>query len=164
MSDRTKETYSSSSSDDLINRNDSPICATDDTTYDTYDADATTNYGVRAAKRLDARKETATDVSIHEYEAPSGARIKRTNFENGRGRTTYNPNTGAYDELLDYSTDDADHHHREKLNADGVYELRDVDLHKDGARHVHREYNNPITGITTSVRGTMSDRAFELDF
>ncbi|KAE8367561.1 hypothetical protein BDV27DRAFT_154851 [Aspergillus caelatus] len=164
MSDRTNETYSSSSSDDVIDGTDSPICAADDTTYDTYDADATTNYGVRAAKRLDTKKETATDVSIHEHEAPSGARIKRTSFENGRGRTTYDPDTGAYDELLDYSTDDADHHHREKLDADGVYQLRDVDLRKDGTRHVHREYNNPITGITTSVQGTMSDRAFELDF
>ncbi|KAE8137397.1 hypothetical protein BDV38DRAFT_246738 [Aspergillus pseudotamarii] len=164
MSDRTNETYSSSSSDDLIHGTDSPICTAGDRTYDTYDADATTNYGVRAAKRLGTKKEKATDVSIHEYEAPSGARIKRTNFKNGRGRTTYNPSTGAYDELLDYSTDDADHHHREKLNADGVYELRDVNLRKDGTRHVHREYNNPITGITTSVQGTMSDRAFELDF
>lgn len=103
-------------------------------------------------------------MSIHEYEAPSGTKIKKTNFENGRGRTIYNSSTGAYDEILDYGTDDAEHHHREKLSADGIYQLRDVDLHRDGTRHVHREYNNPIAGITTSVEGTMSDRAFEADF
>ncbi|KAB8274780.1 hypothetical protein BDV30DRAFT_86256 [Aspergillus minisclerotigenes] len=164
MCDRRNDSHSSSSSDDLLEGTDSPICAANDTTYDIYDADATTNYGVRAAQRLNTKKEIATDMSIHEYEAPGGARVKRTNFGKGRGRTIYSPNTGAYDETLDYSTDDAEHHHREKLSADGIYQLRDVDLHRDGTRHVHREYNNPIAGITTSVEGTMSDRAFEADF
>ncbi|KAE8327915.1 hypothetical protein BDV39DRAFT_204627 [Aspergillus sergii] len=144
MSDRRNDSHSSLSSDDLLEGTDRPICATNDTTYDTYDADATTNYGARAAKRLNTKKQTATD--------------------NGHGRTIYSLNTGAYDETLDYSTDDAEHHHREKLSADGVYQLRGVDLRKDGTRHVHREYNNPIIGITTSVQGTMSDRAFEADF
>ncbi|KAE8315251.1 hypothetical protein BDV41DRAFT_574950 [Aspergillus transmontanensis] len=149
----------------MSDRTDSPICAANDKTYYTYDADATTNYGVRAAKHLNTKKEIPTDVRIHEYEASGGARVNRTNFENGRGRTIYSPNTGAHDETLDYSTDHGEHHYREKLSADGIYQLRDVDvdLRKDGTRHVHREYNNPITGITTSVRGTMSDRAFEAD-
>ncbi|KAF7621929.1 hypothetical protein F9C07_2285749 [Aspergillus flavus] len=164
MSDRRNDSHSSFSSDDLLEGTDSPICAASDTTYDTYDANATTNYGVQGAKRLNTEKRTATDMSIHEYEAPSGTKIKKTNFENGRGRTIYNPSTGAYDEILDYGTDDAEHHHREKLSADGIYQLRDVDLHRDGTRHVHREYNNPIAGITTSVEGTMSGRAFEAGF
>ncbi|OGM48293.1 hypothetical protein ABOM_002178 [Aspergillus bombycis] len=148
----------------MIGGADSPIHAAHDTACDTYDADATTNYGVRGAKRLSIKKETTTDVSIHECEAPSGDRIKRTNFENGHGCTIYNTNTGAYDETLDCGTDDGDHHHREKLTADSVYQLQDVDLHKDGTRYVYREYGNPITGITTCVRGTMGDRAFEADF
>ncbi|GAB1196596.1 hypothetical protein APSETT444_005868 [Aspergillus pseudonomiae] len=163
MSDRTNESYSSSSSSDMIDGVDGSIYVTHDTAY-TYDADATIKYGVRGAKRLSTKKETTTDMSIHEYESPSGEGIKRTNFENGRGRTIYNPNTGAYDEILDYSTDDGDYHHRGSLAPTGFYQLRDIDLHKDGRRHVHRECDNPITGITTSVRGTMSDRAFEADF
>ncbi|KAE8378668.1 hypothetical protein BDV26DRAFT_261322 [Aspergillus bertholletiae] len=154
MSDRTKAIGASLSSDNMANGTDRSILA----------ADTTPNSGVSGAKYRDAKQETTNDVSIHGYEASSGARIKRTKFENGCSRTIYNPNTRAYDEMLDYHTGDADHHHREKRSANGVYQMRSVDLHKDGTRHIHREYNNPITGVTTSVQGNMNDRAFEADF
>ncbi|KAE8391467.1 hypothetical protein BDV23DRAFT_182522 [Aspergillus alliaceus] len=162
MSDRDKVSNSFSS-----DSTDSPLYGTNaanNTTYDTYDPDATTDYGVRAAKPLRTYNKMATDVNTSEHDTASGAKVKRTTFENGRSRTIYSPETGAYEETLDYTEKGVQHHHREKLSSEGVYQSRDVELEKDGTRHVRREYKNPITGTSTSLRGTMSDRAFEMDF
>lgn len=69
-------------------------------------------------------------------------------YDTGYGTTTYDPNTGAYDQHLDYETDDARRHHRERVDDDGVYRHRDVDRRADGSTRAHREYDNPNTGTS----------------
>ncbi|KAJ5917933.1 hypothetical protein N7454_010308 [Penicillium verhagenii] len=67
-------------------------------------------------------------------------------YDTGYGTTSYNPSTGAYDQHLDYRTEDSRRHHRERLDSSGIYRHRDVDRRDDGTTHVHREYMNPNTG------------------
>lgn len=71
-----------------------------------------------------------------------------TTYDTGYGTTTYDPTSGAYDQHLDYRTDDSRRHHRERLDNTGVYRHRDVDRRDDGTTHVHREYDNPNTGTS----------------
>ncbi|KAJ5459627.1 uncharacterized protein N7458_001179 [Penicillium daleae] len=71
-----------------------------------------------------------------------------TTYDTGYGSTTYDPSSGAYDQHLDYRTDDSRRHHRERLDNSGVYRHRDVDRRDDGTTHVHREYDNPNTGTS----------------
>lgn len=71
-----------------------------------------------------------------------------TTYDTGYGTTTYDPSSGAYDQHLDYRTDNSRRHHRERLDPSGVYRHRDVDRHDDGTTHVHREYDNPNTGTS----------------
>ncbi|RAL16402.1 uncharacterized protein BO97DRAFT_440179 [Aspergillus homomorphus CBS 101889] len=40
------------------------------------------------------------------------------------------------------------HHRRERSTAGGVYLLREVEEREGGSRHVHREYENPGTGVS----------------
>ncbi|KAL4865849.1 hypothetical protein BDV12DRAFT_173797 [Aspergillus spectabilis] len=82
----------------------------------------------------------------------SGMRVKTTSFSHGEGSTLYDPESGAYDQILDYQTGSGGcKHHRERMTEDGVYQVKDVERQGDGSRHVHREYENPGTG-TRSVR------------
>ncbi|OQE29964.1 hypothetical protein PENSTE_c002G04815 [Penicillium steckii] len=71
-----------------------------------------------------------------------------TTYDTGYGTTAYDPSSGAYDQHLDYRTDNSRRHHRERLNSSGVYRHRDVDRRDDGTTHVHREYDNPNTGTS----------------
>lgn len=71
-----------------------------------------------------------------------------TTYDTGYGTTAYDPNSGAYDQHLDYRTDSSRRHHRERLDPSGVYRHRDVDRRDDGTTHVHREYDNPNTGTS----------------
>ncbi|KAL4900492.1 hypothetical protein BDW74DRAFT_182585 [Aspergillus multicolor] len=77
-------------------------------------------------------------------------RVKTTSFDNGEGSTVYDPESGAYDQVLDYATGSGGYrHHRERMTEDGVFQARDVVRREDGSRHVHREYDNPETGTRT---------------
>ncbi|KAJ5769486.1 hypothetical protein N7520_004045 [Penicillium odoratum] len=69
-------------------------------------------------------------------------------YDSGYGTTTYDLDTGAYDQHLDYRTADSQRHHRERLDSTGTYRHRDVDSRDDGTTHVHREYMNPNTGTS----------------
>jgi hypothetical protein len=88
------------------------------------------------------------------YDTPSttydttGYGLGTTGYGAGYGTTTYNPDTGAYDQHLDYRTDGTRRHHRERLDDSGVYRHRDVDRRDDGTARVHREYDNPNTGTS----------------
>ncbi|KAL4990425.1 hypothetical protein BDW68DRAFT_174902 [Aspergillus falconensis] len=74
-------------------------------------------------------------------------RVKTTSFDNGEGSTVYDPQSGAYDQMLDYATGSGEYrHHRERMTEDGIFQARDVTRREDGSRHVHREYENPATG------------------
>ncbi|KAJ6112186.1 hypothetical protein N7523_008247 [Penicillium sp. IBT 18751x] len=78
----------------------------------------------------------------------TGTTYGTSDYDTGYGVTTYDPDSGAYDQHLDYRTDSSRRHHRERLNDKGVYRHRDVDRRDDGTTHVHREYDNPITGTS----------------
>lgn len=88
------------------------------------------------------------------YDAPSTAYVTAGTTGLGNtygteyGTTTYDPNSGSYDQHLDYQTDSSRRHHRERLDENGVYRHRDVDHRDDGTTHVHREYDNPNTGTS----------------
>jgi hypothetical protein len=111
-------------------------------TYDNYDTTGTT-YDTTG---------TSYDPTGYSTYGTTGYGAASTGYGNtydtGYGTTTYDPSTGAYDQHLDYRTDDARRHHRERLDDTGVYRHRDVDRHDDGTTHVHREYDNPNTGTS----------------
>lgn len=68
--------------------------------------------------------------------------------DTGYGATTYDPNTGSYDQHLDFRTPAGRRHHRERVDDTGTYRHRDVDRYDDGSTRVHREYDNPNTGTS----------------
>ncbi|KAJ5749302.1 uncharacterized protein N7511_010998 [Penicillium nucicola] len=70
------------------------------------------------------------------------------NHDIGYGATTYDPNTGAYDQHLDYRTPAGRRHHRERVDQHGTFRHRDVDRYEDGSARVHKEYDNPNTGTS----------------
>ncbi|KAJ5909477.1 hypothetical protein N7504_004120 [Penicillium tannophilum] len=80
--------------------------------------------------------------------AATGLSYDADAYDTGYGTTAYDPSTGAYDQHLDYRTDDSRRHHRERLDSTGTYRHRDVDRRDDGSTHVHREYMNPNTGTS----------------
>ncbi|KAL4733687.1 hypothetical protein BDV11DRAFT_210022 [Aspergillus similis] len=90
----------------------------------------------------------ANDVDADVYgDGGTDLRVKTTSFDNGEGSTVYDPESGAYDQMLDYTTGSGEYrHHRERMTEDGVFQARDVTKRQDGTRHVHREYENPLTG------------------
>ncbi|OJJ02826.1 hypothetical protein ASPVEDRAFT_29373 [Aspergillus versicolor CBS 583.65] len=58
--------------------------------------------------------------------------------------------TGTSASVVDYATGSGGfRHHRERMTEDGVYQARDVKRRGDGSKHVHREYQNPVTGTRT---------------
>ncbi|KAL4954641.1 hypothetical protein BDW69DRAFT_183362 [Aspergillus filifer] len=60
-------------------------------------------------------------------------RLKRSTFEHGAGGTIYDPETGAYDSVLDFATEDGGFaHHWEIVSGDGFWQAEDV---VRGARH-----------------------------
>ncbi|KAL3438546.1 hypothetical protein BDV09DRAFT_108659 [Aspergillus tetrazonus] len=86
------------------------------------------------------------DADVYEDGSPD-LRVETTSFDNGEGSTVYDPESGAYDQMLDYTTSAGEYrHHRERMTEDGVFQTRDVTKRQDGTRHVHREYENPLTG------------------
>ncbi|KAE8150643.1 hypothetical protein BDV25DRAFT_139641 [Aspergillus avenaceus] len=155
---------STSSLDDLVLDADDSVPLTKSSANGNYKTEKVTRNGVSGSPCLDSDRSASPDLEDYEYDPVLGAQVKRVNTGNKHGRTIYNPDTGAYDEMLDYTINGVDHHHRERVSADGVYQLRDVETDKDGTKHIHKEYNDPITGTSTSVRGCMSDRAFQSDF
>ncbi|KAL6231474.1 hypothetical protein BDW75DRAFT_43206 [Aspergillus navahoensis] len=97
--------------------------------------------------------EDDNDVDANFYEDGSpDLRVKTTSFDNGEGSAVYDPESGAYDQMLDYTTGSGEYkHYRERMTEDGVFQARDVTRLEDGTRHVHREYVNPITGTRSVV-------------
>ncbi|KAL4881353.1 hypothetical protein BJY04DRAFT_218174 [Aspergillus karnatakaensis] len=91
-----------------------------------------------------------TDTPATSTADTDGMRVKTTNFTHGEGSTIYDPESGAYDQMVDYQTGEGGYrHHRERMTEDGVYQVRDVERRGDGSRHVHREYDNLGTGTRT---------------
>ncbi|KAL4808424.1 hypothetical protein BDV18DRAFT_158523 [Aspergillus unguis] len=104
---------------------------------------------VDAAPYTDSAAEGVTESYAYADGDPD-LRIKTSTFDNGEGSTIYDPESGAYDQMLDYTTGSGSYrHHRERMTEDGVYQERDVQRRDDGSRHVHREYENPATGTRT---------------
>ena len=67
----------------------------------------------------------------------------------GVGSTTYDQDTGAYDQHIDYDIDGARLHHREHMDAAGRYYRRDVDRNTNGSDvRVQKDYVNPNTGTS----------------
>ncbi|KAJ5428880.1 hypothetical protein N7445_010334 [Penicillium cf. griseofulvum] len=125
------------------------------TTYDTYDTTgsaynpAGSTYNTLGSTYSPSRYSTyggATDYGTVGYGSNATATISDT--DTGRGTTTYDPQTGAYDQHLDYSTPTGRRHHRERVNSAGTYRHRDVDRFDDGSTRVHKEYDNPNTGTS----------------
>ncbi|KAL4997262.1 hypothetical protein BDV10DRAFT_96516 [Aspergillus recurvatus] len=86
------------------------------------------------------------DANVYGDGSPD-LRVETTTFGSGEGSTVYDPESGAYDQMLDYTTGSGEYkHHRERMTEDGVFQARDVTKRGDGTRHVHREYENPVTG------------------
>ncbi|KAL5340500.1 hypothetical protein BJX70DRAFT_361155 [Aspergillus crustosus] len=79
--------------------------------------------------------------------AEPGIRVRTTTFTRGEETTVYHPESGAYDQTVDYRTGSGgSRHHRERMTADGVFQVRDVENRGDGSKHVHKEYENTGTG------------------
>ncbi|KAL4972814.1 hypothetical protein BDW66DRAFT_143412 [Aspergillus desertorum] len=86
------------------------------------------------------------DANLNGHGSPD-LRVETTSFDHGEGCTVYDPESGAYDQMLDYTTGSGEYrHYRERMTEDGVFQARDVTKRGDGSRHVHREYENPVTG------------------
>ncbi|KAJ5561325.1 hypothetical protein N7535_004208 [Penicillium sp. DV-2018c] len=117
--------------------------------YSTYDAGYDTvgsrydNLGYRSSDATDA-----TDYGTVGYSAVTPTTTYETSYDSGYGTTTYDPQTGAYDQHLDYRTPTGRRHHRERVDQSGTYRHRDVDRFDDGSARVHREYDNPNTGTS----------------
>ncbi|KAJ5135084.1 uncharacterized protein N7515_004362 [Penicillium bovifimosum] len=90
----------------------------------------------------------ATDYGTVGYSATTPTTTYDTTYDSGYGTTSYDPQTGAYDQHLDYRTPTGRRHHRERVDQSGTYRHRDVDRFDDGTSHVHREYDNPNTGTS----------------
>ncbi|KAL2798344.1 hypothetical protein BJX66DRAFT_295420 [Aspergillus keveii] len=117
------------------------------------------------SNRADAGQAGDNDADIYDYDDiitdtststanrtvdETGLVTESISLDNGEGTTVYDPETGAYDQMYDYTTGDGGYkHHRERLTDEGVYQSRDVDRRNDGTRHVHRKYQNPVTGTRT---------------
>jgi hypothetical protein len=84
----------------------------------------------------------------HIYTAATPTTTYDTTYDSGYGTTSYDPQTGAYDQHLDYETPTGRRHHRERVDPSGTYRHRDVDRYDDGTSRVHREYDNPNTGTS----------------
>lgn len=113
------------------------------TTYDsagtTYDLTNDGAYGATGYGTADYATDYATDTTGVTYDALGNT---------GYSRTSYDPNTGSYDQHLDYDTGSSRRHHRERVDSTGTYRHRDVDRRDDGTTHVHRDYDNPNTGTS----------------
>ncbi|KAJ5516209.1 hypothetical protein N7527_007769 [Penicillium freii] len=130
------------------------------TTYDTYDTAGSTYNPVGST--YDTLGSTSTysptgyntygtrDYSLGAGAVGYGSNATATTYDTdtGRGTTSYDPATGAYDQHLDYSTPTGRRHHRERVNNAGTYRHRDVDRFDDGSTRVHKEYDNPNTGTS----------------
>ncbi|KAJ5519587.1 Endo-1-3(4)-beta-glucanase [Penicillium fimorum] len=124
------------------------------TTYDTYDTTGST-YNPTSST-YDTLGSTYSPTGYGAYGATDygavgyGSNATATTYDTdtGRGTTTYDPQTGAYDQHLDYSTPTGRRHHRERVNSAGTYRHRDVDRFDDGSTRVHKEYENPNTGTS----------------
>ncbi|KAJ6143993.1 Endo-1-3(4)-beta-glucanase [Penicillium samsonianum] len=112
------------------------------TAYDTYNTAGST-YSPTGYNTYGTRDYGAGGVGY-------GSNTTATTYDTdtGRGTTTYDPATGAYDQHLDYSTPTGHRHHRERVNSSGTYRHRDVDRFDDGSTRVHKEYDNPNTGTS----------------
>lgn len=94
------------------------------------------------------------------YGTTAGTTTGTTDAYGNANRTTYDPDTGAYDQHIDYNTDGTRRHHREQMDDTGRYYHRDVDTDTtgyDNTSRVHKEYSNPNTG-TSYHRDTTYDR------
>ncbi|RDW60397.1 uncharacterized protein DSM5745_10855 [Aspergillus mulundensis] len=106
---------------------------------------------IRAPGNTDLDLDADADPYVYgDEDGDADLRVKTTSFDNGEGSTVYDPESGAYDQILDYTTGPGGYrHHRERMTEDGVFQARDVVKRGDGSRHVHREYDNPGTGTRT---------------
>ncbi|PYH78146.1 hypothetical protein BO82DRAFT_357564 [Aspergillus uvarum CBS 121591] len=99
--------------------------------------DATTDYGARAVRSAamsadeDDEARLADHVSVQDS-APGGGR--------------YQPS--AYDDAPPEEQVVSHRHRQETATAGGGYQLREVEERADGSRRVHREYEDPATGVT----------------
>ncbi|KAJ6181287.1 hypothetical protein N7519_011748 [Penicillium mononematosum] len=133
------------------------------TTYDTYDT-AGSAYNPAGTSTYNPTG-TSTYNTLGSTYSPSGygtygtrdygtvgygsnATASTYDTDTGRGTTSYDPATGAYDQHLDYNTPTGRRHHRERVNSAGTYRHRDVDRYDDGSTRVHKEYDNPNTGTS----------------
>lgn len=117
---------------------------------DVYDYDADVDYDEVLTDRSAKGAGTGTGTGTSVKDKDSEMRVKTTSFDNGEGSTIYDPESGAYDQMVDYTTGAGGfRHHRERMTEDGVYQARDVKRRGDGSKHVHREYQNPATGTST---------------
>ncbi|KAL4962832.1 uncharacterized protein BDV14DRAFT_202459 [Aspergillus stella-maris] len=67
-----------------------------------------------------------TDMA-HYTDSSNPLRLKRTTFESGAGETLYDPDSGAYESVLDIATGDGGFvHHREVVSEDGIVQAGDV--------------------------------------
>jgi hypothetical protein len=102
------------------------------------------------------------DYSTNRGSSYDSTRDYDYNNTDGANRTSYNPDTGAYDQHIDYDTADGTHrHHREQVDDSGRYYHRDVDTDTtglDNTSRVHKEYANPNTG-TAYHRDATYDRS-----
>ncbi|KAL4821737.1 hypothetical protein BDW67DRAFT_179570 [Aspergillus spinulosporus] len=113
--------------------------------------DDSTSSGSRPPEAGDNDVYTYNDASegyaeVDGYGSPD-LRVETISVDNGEGSTVYDPESGAYDQMLDYTTGSGEYrHYRERMTEDGVFHKRDVTKRQDGTRHVHREYENTLTG------------------
>ncbi|RAH84201.1 hypothetical protein BO86DRAFT_15131 [Aspergillus japonicus CBS 114.51] len=100
--------------------------------------DATTDYGARAVRSAampadeDDESRLADHVSVQDS-APAGGR--------------YQP-SAYYDDAPREQAMPSHRHRQETATAGGGYQLREVEERADGSRRVHREYEDPATGVT----------------
>lgn len=147
MTDPTDNTITTASTYSSYNPDNTTTTTTSnagDTTYGSYEDDSITDYGLRGTS--DIKPYNTTD-QIRGYD-PSDYSTSTSNVEDGQGGMYYDPVTGAYDEHIDYRTEDSQRHHRERVLPSGTYQLRNVDKFDDGTSHVHREYRNPNSGTS----------------
>ncbi|KAI9373840.1 hypothetical protein BJX61DRAFT_501469 [Aspergillus egyptiacus] len=122
-------------------------------------ADIGTRTGTGTAADADPDADASPDIDT----SPGGVdlsdvglRVKTTSFDSGAGNTIYDPESGAYDQVFDYRIGEGGgaggggggyRHHRERMTEDGVFQVRDVWKRGDGRRRVHREYEDPESGV-----------------
>ncbi|KAJ0424510.1 hypothetical protein BJY00DRAFT_309413 [Aspergillus carlsbadensis] len=70
---------------------------------------------------------TDTSTSTADRTVNEGVVTETAEFDNGKCTTVYDPQTGSYDQMYDYTTGDGGHkHHRERLTDEGIYQSQDV--------------------------------------